>query len=521
LASIRDSGQRYVLSIDQGTTGTRCAIIDRSGKIVSFAYLPHDQFYPHPGWVEQDPEQIWNNIRAVIRMALYEGKIDTSRLIAIGITNQRETTVIWNRSTGRPIYNAIVWQDVRTQPYLKKFEEHADFLYRRTGLPLSTYFSATKIKWVLENVPGAKESAKKGELLFGNMDSWLIWKLTTQRDGGCGVHATDHTNASRSLLMDIEKLRWSDEILELFQIPESMMPEIYPSSFPNGFGLTDPKSDFGRSIAITGDLGDQQASLFGQLCFQTGDTKCTHGSGSFILQNTGRRPIFSRNGLVTTVAFSMNKNDVWFAIEGSIAVSGSIITWLQKNLGLLKDPKESGKMAASVSWSGSIGVYFVPAFAGLFAPYWDPTARGLVIGLTHHTTSAHLIRAALESICFQTVDIVRAMQKDTGVTIKSLKMDGGLSANDYLMQLQADILGLNIIRSRETEMTAIGAAYVAGLASGFWKGTNELTVHASEKSSEFKPSVGHVERESMYNGWLRAVQRAMNWNQQFRDDTEE
>jgi len=506
--------QKYILSIDQGTTGTRCAIIDRTGRIVSFAYLLHDQYFPHPGWVEQDPEQIWNNTRAVIKKALYKGKIDASSLAAIGITNQRETTVVWNRLTGRPIYNAIVWQDVRTQGYLKRFEEQADFLHQKTGLPLSTYFSATKIKWILENVPGAKEGAKKGELLFGNIDSWLIWKLTLQENDRHAVHATDHTNASRSLLMDIRKLKWSNEILELFQIPYSMMPEIYPSSFQKGYGFTGAESVFGCPIAITGDLGDQQASLFGQLCFRIGDTKCTHGSGSFILQNTGDKPVFSTNGLVTTVAFSSSKNDVRFALEGSIAVSGSIITWLQKNLGILRDPKEIGKIAASVSGSGSIGVYLVPAFAGLFAPYWDATARGLIIGLTQHTTSSHIIRAALESICFQTADIVQAIQKDTGVKIGSLKVDGGLSSNDYLMQLQADLLGLNVIRARETEMTAIGAAYVAGLAAGFWKGVDELALHTSKKGFEFRPSVRPPERDSMYNGWLRAVQRAMKWNQQ-------
>lgn len=504
-----DTERGYVLAIDQGTTGTRCAIVDKAGKIVSFAYLKHDQFYPRPGWVEQDPEQIWDNTKAVIKKALSTGHIETSSLVAIGLTNQRETTVVWQKGSGRPIYNAIIWQDTRTAPYLKKLREYADFLHQKTGLPLSTYFSATKIKWILENVPNAREKAKEGELLFGTIDSWLIWKLT----GGAedAVHVTDYTNASRSLLMDIRRLVWSDEILEIFGIPSSMLPEINPSSVPDGFGSTSSRPPFGRPIPITGDLGDQQASLFGQLCFNEGDTKCTHGSGSFILQNTGSRAVLSRNGLITTVAYSRSKNNVWYALEGSVAISGSILTWLQNNLRIIKDPKEAEKMGGSVPGCSSTGIYFVPAFSGLFAPYWDASARGLIIGLTLHTTSAHLVRAALESICFQTADVVHAIEKDTRAKIKLLKVDGGASSNDLLMQLQADILGFKVVRAGETEMTAIGCAYVAGTAVGFWRDTDELTDLKIGSEQEFKPSIRRAERDRAYKAWLKAVQRASGW----------
>ncbi len=510
---MKNQDERFVAAIDQGTSGTRCVVFDQNGAVKSYAYAAHTQIYPKPGWVEHDPIEIWKKTKAVIRKALKKALLEPKQIAAVGITNQRETAMLWDAKTGRPLYNAIVWQDTRTGDLCERLkDENEDIIRRKTGLPLSSYFSSTKLQWMLNHLPGARERADKGEILFGNVDTWLIWNLMQRKNGSAGTpaHVTDYTNASRTMLMDIEKLSWSGDLLELFKIPETILPEIRPSSDRNIYGYTAIDGPFTYEIPICGDLGDQQSSLFGHLCFESGETKNTYGSGSFLLQNTGASLIFSRHGLVTTVAYGLEEKKVSYALEGSIAVTGMAVRWLEENLGVIGGPTDVERLAKSVSKVGSAGVYFVPAFTGLYAPYWDRKARGLIIGLTQYTRAEHIVHAALEAICYQTRDVFESMQEDTGMRIRSLKVDGGATVNDYLMQLQADVLGRVIIRPKIREMTAAGAAYAAGLAIGVWRGTADIR-KLWRKDRTFEPRWDEDKREGKYTGWRRAVERAKGW----------
>jgi glycerol kinase len=480
--------------------------------MISYAYAPHPSLFPHAGWVEQDPIELWLKTKYVIRRSLRGGKIAPSRIKAIGITNQRETTIVWDNKTGVPIYNAIVWEDTRTNNICRQLDERGltDEIRSRTGLPVSAYFSATKIKWLLDNVPNAKRRALAGDLVFGTVDTWLIWNLTRGKEPRHGrpSHLTDHTNASRTMLLDIGRLRWSHELLEHFGIPASILPEIRPSSSGDPYGYTSSDGPFGREVPICGDLGDQQASLFGQACFEPGEAKNTYGSGSFLLQNVGTDPVFSNHGLVSTVGYTLSDGSRAYALEGSVSTSGNALNWLAENLGLMGNPR-SFKFE-SLPREGSSGVYFVPAFSGLFAPNWDPLARGLIIGLTQFTRREHIVHAALEAICFQTRDVVEAMKNDTGVAISRLKADGGASDNAFLMQLQADILGISVVRPESVERTATGAAFAAGLGAEVFKDLKEI--RSLWKSGRwFRPKWTDDRRNEFYAQWKRAVDRTRGW----------
>jgi len=501
-----------ILGIDQGTSGTRCAAFDSKGSMISYVYTPHPSLFPHPGWVEQDPVELWLKTKYVIRRCLRGGKIAPARIKAIGITNQRETTILWDNKTGVPIHNAIVWEDTRTNDICRQLDERglSSEIRSRTGLPVSAYFSATKIKWVLDNVPDARRRALAGNLVFGNVDTWLIWNLTRGKEPRHGrpSHLTDHTNASRTMLLDIKRLRWSQELLECCGIPASVLPGIMPSSSGDPYGYTAPDGPLGREVPICGDLGDQQASLFGQACFEPGEAKNTYGSGSFLLQNVGKDPVFSNHGLVSTVGYTVSDGSRAYALEGSVSTSGNALTWLAKNLGLMGNPRSFE--FESLPGEGSSGVYFVPAFSGLFAPNWDPLARGLIIGLTQFTRKEHIVYAALEAICFQTRDVVEAMKNDTGVAISRLKADGGASQNEFLMQLQADILGISVVRPRSVECTVTGAAFAAGLGAKVFKDLKEIrSLWRSERS--FHPKWTETRRNDSYALWKRAVDRTRGW----------
>ncbi|MEW6320633.1 MAG: glycerol kinase GlpK [Acidobacteriota bacterium] len=497
---------RFVGALDQGTTSTRFMVFDEAGAEVARRQIEHEQILPKPGWVEHDPIEVAARTNEVITGALRAGNLAGRDLAAIGVTNQRETTVVWNPKTGRPWYNAIVWQDTRTDRLVAALEPKRQILYERTGLPPATYFSGTKIRWILDNVDGVRAAAARGEAVFGNMDTWVIWNLTGGPDGG--AHVTDVTNASRTLLMDLRTLDWDDELLALFDIPRSMLPAIRSSSDPGGYGLTRANGPAGAEVLVCGDLGDQQAATVGQACFAPGEAKNTYGTGNFMLLNTGETPVPSKAGLLTTACYRLGEGRAVYALEGSIAVTGSAVQWLRDQLGIIQQASDIEALAGSVPDNG--GVYFVPAFSGLFAPYWRSDARGVIVGLSRFNTRAHLARATLEAICFQTRAVADAMVTDSGVPLEVLKVDGGATANDMLMQLQADVLGVPVVRPVVAETTALGAAYAAGLAVGVWKDLD--TLRAQWKADrQWEPRWSADQREQAYRGWQKAVDRTLSW----------
>ncbi|MDY7542729.1 MULTISPECIES: glycerol kinase GlpK [unclassified Cryobacterium] len=495
----------YVIAIDQGTTSTRAIIFDKAGSIVSTGQLEHEQIFPRAGWVEHDPMEIWNNTREVIGQALSKADITRHDLAAVGITNQRETAVVWDRTTGLPVYNAIVWQDTRTQPIVDRLaaDGGVERFKKQVGLPLATYFSGTKIVWILENVEGARAKADAGELMFGTTDSWVLWNLTGGLEGG--VHATDVTNASRTMFMDLETLQWDDDILAAFDVPRSMLPEIRSSS--EVYGIASGHSLL-RETPISGILGDQQAATFGQAAFDQGEAKNTYGTGNFLIFNTGTEIVHSKNGLLTTVGYKLGDGETHYALEGSIAVTGALVQWLRDNLGIVGSASEIEALALSVKDNG--GAYFVPAFSGLFAPYWRADARGALVGLTRFVNKGHIARAALEAIAYQTREVLDAVNADSGVPLTELKVDGGASANDLLMQFQADILGVSVVRPVVAETTALGAAYAAGLAVGFWNDLDELRANWQE-DARWEPQLDVAERDRLLRNWKKAVTKSLDW----------
>ncbi|MCI2957568.1 glycerol kinase GlpK [Agromyces atrinae] len=495
----------YVIALDQGTTSTRAIIFDKAASIVSTGQLEHEQIFPRAGWVEHDPREIWNNTREVIGQALSKANLTRHDIAAVGITNQRETAVVWNRATGEPVYNAIVWQDTRTQDLIDELaaDEGVDRFRETTGLPLATYFAASKIRWILDNVDGAREAADDGELVFGTTDTWVLWNLTGGTDGG--VHATDVTNASRTLLMDIRTLDWDDALLEAFDIPRSMLPDIRSSS--EVYGHVESHSLL-RETPVAGILGDQQAATFGQAAFEAGEAKNTYGTGNFLIVNTGTEIVSSENGLITTLAYKLGDEPARYALEGSIAVTGSLVQWLRDNLGIIQSASEVEELARSVDDNG--GAYIVPAFSGLFAPYWRADARGAIVGLTRFVNRAHLARAALEAIAHQTRDVVDAVNADSGVELTELRVDGGATANELLLQFQADILGVPVVRPEVVETTALGAAYAAGLAVGFWESRDELREKWRE-DERFEPSISEDERDRHRRNWAKAISKSLDW----------
>jgi glycerol kinase len=500
--------QKFIAAIDQGTTSTRCILFDRAGHIASVAQEEHKQIYPQPGWVEHDPIEIWDRTQKVIKTAIAEGENDPGEIAAIGITNQRETTLLWDKQTGKPFCNALVWQDTRTKPICDSLAVVAgyDCFRDKVGLPLATYFSGPKIKWILENIGEASQAAKQGNALFGNMDSWLIWWLTGGPDGG--IHVTDVTNASRTMLMNLDNLGWDDEILKIFSIPQQILPRIVPSSDPSIWGFTTIAGPFQRKIPICGDLGDQQAALVGQACFSPGEAKNTYGTGCFMLMNTGEEIVPSQSGLLTTVAFRFAQQPTIYALEGSIAISGALVQWLRDNLGIISSSKDIEELAKSVPDNGD--VFFVPAFSGLFAPHWRSDARGVIAGLTRYANKGHIARAALEATAFQTREVLEAMQVDSGVNLTQLKADGGMVQNELLMQFQADILDVPVIRPKISETTALGAAYAAGLAVGFWENTDDLEKNW-QMDRKWSPAMDEDTRNHKYRMWKKAVERTLGW----------
>ncbi len=500
--------KKYVGAIDQGTTSTRFILFDHTSKIIASHQLEHKQFYPKPGWVEHDPLEIWENTKKVISTTLKKTNFHAGEIAALGITNQRETTVLWNPKTGIPYYNAIVWQDTRTDTICTELAAKygEDFFKHKTGLPPATYFSGPKIKWLLDNVSGLKEAAKKGKLLFGTIDSWLIWNLTGGSQGG--KHITDVTNASRTMLMNLETLEWDPELLKIMGLPKNILPEIRPSSDNDTFGYTSDSGSVAGKIPVCGNLGDQQAALFGQNCTCKGEAKNTYGTGCFLLLNTGQEIVLSHHGLLTTVACKIGKEPAKYALEGSVAMAGSLVQWFRDNFGLISELTEIETLASSVKDNG--GIYFVPAFSGLFAPHWNSNARGLMIGLTHYINKGHVARAILEATAFQTREVFEAMQKDSGLQLKKLKVDGGMTANDLLMQFQSDILNVEVIRPVITETTALGAAYAAGLAVGFWKDIDDLASNW-QAGKTWTPSMNEETRQAEYSKWKKAVMRSKDW----------
>lgn len=489
---------KYIMALDLGTTSCRCIIFDKNGRICSAAQKEFTQYFPQPGWVEHDAEEIWATQTGLMYEAMSKIDITINEIAGIGITNQRETTVLWDKETGRPVHKAIVWQCRRTAGYCDELKKlgMAEFFRSKTGLVLDAYFSATKLRWLLDNVIGARERAEKGELLFGTVDSWIIWKLT-----GGKVHVTDHSNASRTMLFNIHTLKWDEEILRVLKIPQQILPEVKPSS--HVYGYTDSKL-FGREVPIAGAGGDQQCALFGQTCFERGEVKNTYGTGGFMLMNTGTAPVNSHNGLVTTIAWGVD-DKVEYALEGSIFVAGAAVQWLRDELGLIRDAAESEVLAKSVPDAN--GCYVVPAFVGLGAPYWDQYARGAIVGLTRGVNRNHIVRATLESIAYQVNDVLMAMQEDSGMPITSLRVDGGACDNDFLMQFQADILNTSVVRPYCIETTAMGAAYLAGLAVGYWRSKEEILAN-HVIAAEFKPQMGQAKRENLLQGWHNAVKAA-------------
>ena len=493
----------FIAAIDQGTTSTRCIVFDRSGSIAGLSQREHAQHTPRPGWVEHDPLEIWDKTQDVVRRALAEAGLRTTDLAAVGVTNQRETTVIWDRRTGKPLHRALVWQDTRTAELCAALAQEGgqDRFRARTGLPLATYFSGPKIRWLLENVPEVRAAAHDGHALFGTIDSWLIWNLTGGPRGG--VHVTDVSNASRTLLMDLGRLAWDGQLLEAMRVPAELLPAIRSSSeiYGEGQGVL-------QGVPVAGDLGDQQAALFGQTCFSPGEAKNTYGTGCFLLLNTGTEPTVSRKGLLTTVGYRLGEAPAVYCLEGSIAVAGALVQWLRDNLHMIERATDIEELAASVSDNG--GVYLVPAFSGLFAPYWRADARGVIVGLTRYAERGHLARAALESTAYQVSDVVEAMREDCGVSLTSLRVDGGMVANQMLMQFQADVLQVPVIRPVVAETTALGAAYAAGLAVGFWRGLDELRANWKADRT-WQPGLALKERDRLLAWWKKAVTRSFDW----------
>ncbi len=496
--------EKYILSIDQGTTSSRAVIFNHDGEIVNVAQKEFKQFYPEPGLVEHDPHEIWVSVMAVLSSVLTEADIKPNQIEGIGITNQRETTVVWDAETGDPVYNAIVWQDRRTADICDDLKDKGleDKIRQKTGLVVDAYFSGTKIKWILDNVEGTREKAEAGKLRFGTIDSWLVWKLT-----GGNVHVTDYTNASRTMIYNIHDLEWDRDLLELLDIPESMLPEVKSSS--EIYGQTVDYHFFGQNVPVAGIAGDQQAATFGQGCYTKGMAKNTYGTGCFMLMNTGDEAVISENGLLTTIAWGLD-GEVKYALEGSIFIAGAAVQWLRDELKLIEEAPDSEYYATKVD--GTDGVYVVPAFTGLGAPYWDMYARGAIVGLTRGSSKEHLIRATLESLAYQTRDVLEAMEADSGIELKELKVDGGAVANDFLMQFQADILGSGVERPEITETTALGSAYLAGLAVGYWEDKDEILAKR-KVDTVFNPEMDEDKKEKLYAGWKKAVKRAMDWEE--------
>jgi glycerol kinase len=493
----------YILSIDQGTTGTKVLIIDRDGSLAGLSYSEFAQFYPSPGWVEHDANEIWAGVQSLVREALEKACITAAEIRAIGITNQRETVALWDRATGEPVGRAIVWQDRRTAGICDDLKAAGleDIFRRKTGLVIDPYFSGTKIKWLLDHTPGLRQRAADGEIAFGTIDSWLLWRFTGGR-----VHATDYSNASRTLLYDINELSWDQELLRILGVPAAILPEVKSSSCL--FGYTDQTAFFGESVPISGIAGDQQAALFGQTCHHEGQAKNTYGTGSFVLLNTGREPVPSKTGMLTTIAWRVGEEPVEYALEGAIFITGAALQWLRDGLGIIKDAAESEALARSVE--SNDGVYFVPAFVGLGAPHWDPYARGAIFGITRGTTRAHIARAALESICYQTRDVLSAMEVDSGIRLKEIRADGGAVGNSFLMQFQSDILGVPIEVPLIGESTGLGAAYLAGLAVGFWDSKEDLC-RKWKLGRRYEPEMGDDRRYGLHERWLKAVERSKAW----------
>jgi glycerol kinase len=496
---------KYAAAIDQGTTSTRCMVFDHSGKVVSVAQKEHEQIYPKPGWVEHDAKEIWERTQEVVDDALKEAGASADDIAGVGITNQRETAVVWDRNSGEPIMNAIVWQDTRTDKIVDELSRdggQARF-QPKVGLPLATYFSGPKVRWMLENVDGARERAEAGDLMFGNIDTWVIWNLTGGTDGG--LHITDVSNASRTMLMDLRSLSWDEDIAATIGVPTSMLPEIKASSEVYGEVRSGGAL---QGVPIAGDLGDQQAATFGQTCFSVGEAKNTYGTGNFLLLNTGTEAVESKNGLLTTVGYKIGDQDAVYCLEGSIAITGALVQWLRDNLRMIKAAPEVEELAKSVDDNG--GCYIVPAFSGLFAPYWKSNARGVVAGLTRYVNAGHIARATLEATAYQSREVVEAMNQDSGVDLESLKVDGGMVANDLLMQFQADLLGVPVIRPVVAETTALGAAYAAGLATGFWGEVEDLRENWQE-DKRWEPSMDASQRDEYYKYWKKAVTRTFDW----------
>lgn len=494
---------QYIMALDQGTTSSRCIIYDSDGQIISMAQKEFEQIYPKSGWIEHNPMEIWSSQLAVAMEAMVRAGLTYKNIAVIGITNQRETTIVWDKNTGRPIYNAIVWQCRRTSERIDKMKQEnmSEIIRSRTGLVPDAYFSATKIEWILNNVSGAREKAVKGELLFGTVDTWLIWNLTKG-----AVHVTDYTNASRTMLFDINKLCWDKELLEYFGIPESMLPKVRPSSYIYGRTAIEV---FGGEIPIAGDAGDQQAALFGQCCFEAGEAKNTYGTGCFLLMNTGDRPIVSNNGLLTTIAAS--DGDIMYALEGSVFVAGAAVQWLRDGMRLIRNASQSEEYASMISECGDL--YIVPAFTGLGTPYWNQYARGTIVGITRDCGKEQFIRATLESIAYQVYDVINAMEEDSSIHLKSLKVDGGASVNNFLMKFQSDILNTSVIRPALVETTSLGAAYLAGLATGYWKSKDEIKKNW-QLGREFLPDMDEIHRKQLLKGWRRAVRCAIEWSKE-------
>ncbi len=491
--------ERYVAAIDQGTASSRCLIFDRSSRLVSVAQKEHRHVYPRPGWVEHDPEEIWTNVQEVVRDALDKAQLDASDVVGLGIANQRESTIVWELASGRPVHNAINWQDTRTDHLVRELAQDVgqDRFRERSGLPLATYFSGPKVMWLLEHIPGLRERAEAGEVLFGTVDSWLIWRLT-------GRHLTDVTNASRTMLMNLRTLNWDDELLDAMGVPRAMLPEIRPSSEVYGEAAEGPL----RGVPVAAALGDQQAALFGQACFSPGEAKCTYGTGSFLLFNTGEQPVMSSSGLVTTLACRVGEEPPTYALEGSIAVTGALVQWFRDNITLIDSAPEIETLARTVEDNG--GCYFVPAFSGLFAPRWRSDARGVIAGLTGYITKGHLARAVLEATAWQTLEVVEAMNTDAEMTLNGLRVDGGMTANNLLMQFLADVLDVPVVRPNVAETVSLGAAYAAGLAVGFWPDRDALRANW-HKAAEWLPEMDPARRRLGYRKWRKAVELTMDW----------
>lgn len=499
---------KYVAAIDQGTTSTRCMIFNHAGESVGIDQMEHEQIYPQAGWVEHDPMEIWARTQDVIKGAMKKAGITAADIAAVGITNQRETTVVWDKNTGKPYYNALVWQDTRTDKICNALAADGgqDRFRAQVGLPLATYFSGPKVKWLLDNVPGLREAAEKGDAVFGNIDTWVIWNLTGGPNGG--AHVTDVTNASRTMLMDLDGCHWDDAICAAMTIPKSMLPEIRPSSDPKVYGYTLPDGPFGGRLPVCGDLGDQQAATVGQACFSPGESKNTYGTGCFMILNTGEKIVPSKSGLLTTACYKFGDAPTVYALEGSIAITGALVQWLRDNLKLIEKSSDVEDLARTVEDNG--GIYFVPAFSGLFAPYWKSEARGVIAGMTRYVNRGHFARAALEATAFQTREVLDAMNADSGVALTALKVDGGMVYNNLLMQFQADVLGVPVVRPKVAETTALGAAYAAGLAVGFWKNTDEMRANWGMDKT-WEPSADDSARTKLYKEWKKAVTRTFDW----------